>query len=245
MRCIYEDASLKIIVLSAMNLCAQNVLVPVFPALGVRTAGVLQFFTPVNEPDIQNRHPDPAPDQELDLELFRRIGARDRAAFAEFYDRHSARLYSIAHRILNDPIEAQDVLQESFMQIWEKAGDFDPKLGRPSFWVVTVVRNKAIDRIRASQRRTRLAESAGVESGFALDGAASANEAVHSHEKAALIRSAIVELPDDQRKAIEMAFFSGLTQNEISAQLSQPLGTIKARIRRGLLKLREQLEGVL
>jgi RNA polymerase sigma-70 factor (ECF subfamily) len=84
-----------------------------------------------------------------------------------------------------------------------------------------------------------------VESGFALDGAVSANETVQGHEKAALIRSAIVELPADQRKAIEMAFFSGLTQQEISARLSEPLGTIKARIRRGLLKLRDQLEGIL
>jgi RNA polymerase sigma-70 factor (ECF subfamily) len=228
-----------------MNFCAQNVLAPVFPVLNGKRTGILSLFKQVNEPDMKPPQADLVPDQELDLELFRRMGARDRAAFAEFYDRHAARLYSLAHRILNDPVEAQDVLQDAFMQIWEKAADFNPKLGRPSFWIVTVVRNKAIDRIRASQRRTRLAESAGLESAFALNGTPAANETVHNHENAALIRSAIVELPEDQRKAIEMAFFSGLTQNEISTKLSQPLGTIKARIRRGLLKLREQLEGVL
>jgi RNA polymerase sigma-70 factor (ECF subfamily) len=111
--------------------------------------------------------------------------------------------------------------------------------------VVTLVRNKAIDRIRASQRRARLMESATTESALAHDGASPAQDAVPAHENAALLRSAIVELPEDQRAAIELAFFSGLTQNEISAKLSQPLGTIKARIRRGLLKLRDQLEGVL
>jgi len=182
---------------------------------------------------------------ERDFELFRLIGARDRAAFAEFYDRHVTRLYSVARKILNDTTEAQDVVQDVFVQIWEKAGNFDPKLGQPSYWVITLVRNKAIDRIRASQRRAKLADDAGAEAALTTGTGESAHEGLHGQEKAGLIRSALVELPADQRHAIELAFFSGLTQHEISTQLSQPLGTIKARIRRGLLKLRDQLEGVL
>src|SRR5580704_3987497 len=96
-----------------------------------------------------------APDQ--DVELLRSIASQDRAAFAEFYDRHSTLMFSVAAKILNDASEAEDVLQESFMQIWEKAARFDPELGKASSWAAILVRNKAIDRIRASQRRTRLA----------------------------------------------------------------------------------------
>ena len=183
------------------------------------------------------------PDQ--DVELLRRIGLGDRAAFAEFYDRHSALMFSVASRVLNDAGEAEDVLQETFMQLWQKAGNFDPKLGKAASWVATLTRNKAIDRIRSSQRRNRLADEAGAEFAIASEVRDTANEAIHGHDKAKLIQSAIVELPAEQRHAIELAFFSGLTQDEISKKLSEPLGTIKARIRRGLLKLRDELEGVL
>jgi RNA polymerase sigma-70 factor (ECF subfamily) len=106
------------------------------------------------------------------------------------------------------------------------------------------VRNKAIDRIRASQRRIHLAEDAGLENAITRV-EETVNETVFGHEKATLIQSAILELPADQRRAIELAFFSGLTQHEIAEKLKEPLGTIKARIRRGLLKLRDQLEGLL
>jgi RNA polymerase sigma-70 factor (ECF subfamily) len=154
-------------------------------------------------------------------------------------------MFSLACKILNDSSESQDVLQEVFLQIWEKAGKFDPQLGKASTWATILVRNRAIDRIRASQRRTRLVEEAGTEQAVVVDGCGSVNEAIHGHEKASLIQTAIVDLPVEQRQAIELAYFSGLTQDEISKKLNQPLGTIKARIRRGLLKLRDQLEGVL
>ena len=225
-----------------MNLSAQTGFVRFFPFFEKKPSGYVAIVTkPASEREI----PDQPTDQERDMELFRRIVAGDRTAFADFYDRHSMRLYSIAHHILNNADEAQDVLQDAFMQIWEKAANFDPKLGTPSVWAVALVRNKAIDRVRASQRRGRLVEAATAESALAVEAVDSGNESVHGHEKATLIRSAIVELPAEQRHAIELAFFSGLTQAEISEKLRQPLGTIKARIRRGLLKLREQLEGVL
>ena len=196
----------------------------------------LQFFPPrVND--------EAAPDQ--DGELLRRIGAGDRDAFAEFYDRYSTLMFSVACKILNNSNEAEDVLQETCVQIWEKAERFDPKLGKASSWAATLARNKAIDRIRASQRRSRLAEEAGAELAITNEVADTANEAIHGHDKAKLIQSAIGELPAEQRHAIELAYFSGLTQHEISEKLKEPLGTIKARIRRGLLKLRDQLEGLL
>ena len=219
-----------------MSICAQSELVP-FPAIywGKHAGAFVISTKPVNEQEAQDR----------DVELLRQIAAGDRTAFAEFYDRHSTLMFSVASKILRDAGEAEDVLQEVFVQIWEKAGRFDSKLGKASSWAAILVRNRAIDRIRASQRRTRLAEEAGVEQTIATEVADTANETIHGHEKAQLIQTAIVELPAEQRRAIELAYFSGLTQDEISKKLKAPLGTIKARIRRGLLKLRDQLEGVL
>lgn len=193
-------------------------------------------------PTIFERVNDPE-DANLDIALLRRISAGDRAAFAEFYDRHSALMYSVACKILNNSVEAEDVMQEACLQIWEKARAFDPKLGKVSSWAAILVRNKAIDRIRASQRRNRLADEAGAEFAITSESDGMANEAMHGFDKARIIQSAISELPAEQRHAIELAYFSGLTQHEISEKLSEPLGTIKARIRRGLLKLRDQLEG--
>jgi RNA polymerase sigma-70 factor (ECF subfamily) len=183
------------------------------------------------------------PNQEREVELLRRISDGDRTAFAEFYDLYSSLLFSVAVKILHDQKEAEDVIQDVFIQIWDKARSFDAKLGKPSSWAMTFVRNKAIDRIRASQRRARLVESATAEIVPDQPSLVSANESVCGREKAEFIRSAVTDLPTEQRQAIELAFFSGLTQNEISDRLSQPLGTIKARIRRGMLKLREKLEG--
>jgi RNA polymerase sigma-70 factor (ECF subfamily) len=219
-----------------MNPCAQTDFVRLFSTLDERLSGKDIFLRkPVNEEEGTDK----------DVELLQRIGAKDRAAFAEFYDKYSTLLFSIASRILNDAGEAEDVLQETFVQIWEKAGNFNPKLGKASSWAAILARNKAIDRIRASQRRMRLAKEASVEYAVTAEAEETVNGAVHGREKAKLIQSALVELPPEQRRAIEMAYFSGLTQNEISEELKEPLGTVKARIRRGMLSLRDQLEDLL
>jgi RNA polymerase sigma-70 factor (ECF subfamily) len=189
----------------------------------------------VTEPTIQG--------QDRGVDLLRRISAGDRAAFTEFYDLHAALFFSVAVRILGDPKEAEDVIQDVFIQIWEKAGSFDPKLGKASTWGISFVRHKAIDRIRSAQRRFRLVEDATAQSVPQTAEVPNANESLCGRERAAAIRSAVTGLPREQRQAIELAFFGGLTQNEISEQLGEPLGTVKARIRRGMLKLREILEG--
>jgi RNA polymerase sigma-70 factor, ECF subfamily len=219
-----------------MIVSAQIDVVRVFSTFKENFPDTLLFWTkPVNEQETRDR----------DAELLQRIGRRDRSAFAEFYDKYSALLFSIACKILNDASEAEDVLQETFIQIWDKAANFDPKLGKASSWAAILARNKAIDRIRASQRRLRLAKEAGMEFAVNTDDAKTANDSLYGQEKARLIMSALVDLPPEQRQPIEMAYFSGLTQNEISETLRQPLGTIKARTRRGLLKLRGQLEDLL
>lgn len=220
-----------------MTLCVPASLAGPARAFGWSPSPAAAVFSPmVNQPESGDR----------DTELLRGIAGGDRLAFAEFYDRHAVLMFSVASRILNDPVEAEDILQEVFLQIWEKAGKFDPKLGKASSWAAILVRNRAIDRIRASQRRLRLAQAAAPELAFAADSATpSANERLHGAEKASLIHSAIQTLPEDQRHSIQLAYFSGLTHFEIAEKLQAPLGTVKARIRRGLLKLRDQLEGVL
>ena len=185
-------------------------------------------------------------EQNQDPALIERIRGGDRAAFLDFYDRYSPLLFSVAARVLGDRKEAEDVLQEVMLVIWNKSGDFDPQLGTLSSWAVTLTRNKALDRLRARTRRLRLIEEAAVlaEDSY-VTSYPSANEIVHGRERAELLRDAMNELPADQRMAIELAFFTGLSQSDIARRLQQPLGTVKARIRRGMLRLREQLGGVL
>jgi RNA polymerase sigma-70 factor, ECF subfamily len=177
-----------------------------------------------------------------DLELLQRIGARDRHAFILFYERYSTVLYSMAVRILNDPEQAAEVLHEVFVQVWENSGSYNSDFGKPFSWVLALTRNRAIGRLRASNGQYRFADEVAHE--MAEDAHRNLHEQAISHEEALLIRSAIATLPVEQRQAIEMAFLGGLTQQEISQSTGQPLGTIKARIRRGMLKLRQELQGV-
>ena len=176
-----------------------------------------------------------------DAELVRRVAHGDRAAFSLLYDRLSTALYSTAVRILNDNKEAEDVIQEVFIQIWDKAATYNPQLGRPFNWAVTLTRNRSIDRLRALKRRYEfIAEVTETAQATPMYGPESGPE-IYQREQAVMVRRAMEGLPLDQRQALEMAFLGGMTQSEISDQLGQPLGTIKARIRRGLLKLRDVL----
>jgi RNA polymerase sigma-70 factor (ECF subfamily) len=181
-----------------------------------------------------------------DERLLERVSQRDRAAFAELYDRYAGVLYSTVLRVLNHPDEAADVLQEVFVQIWDKAPTYDPALGKPFSWALTLARHKAIDRLRALRRRYNFIEEITQEmSGTSLGESGERLDEVFSHEQVRLIRRAVASLPLEQRQAIEMAFLGGLTQHEVAAALNQPLGTIKARIRRGMLKLRDSLKELL
>jgi RNA polymerase sigma-70 factor (ECF subfamily) len=177
-----------------------------------------------------------------DAHLLRRVGLRDREAFSQLYDRYSGILYSTILRVLNNPDEAADVLQETFVQIWDKAGGYDPALGKPFSWALTLARHKAIDRLRALQRRYHFIEEITNEAEDDPPAFAAGADEVFTQEQAAHIRAAVATLPLEQRQAIEMAFLGGLTHDEIAAALNQPLGTVKARIRRGLLKLRDRLK---
>lgn len=180
--------------------------------------------------------------EESQILLLRRIAAHDRQALAEFYDLIAGPLFSTATRILGDSHEAEEVVQDVFLQIWEKAATFDAALGSPFTWAMRITRNRSIDRLRSRQRRTKLA----VQFQENLEITTNSPAAAELGEEAVVqIRSTVGSLPADQRRVIEMAFFSGLTHVEIAEALGEPLGTVKARIRRGMLKLRESLQGYL
>jgi RNA polymerase sigma-70 factor, ECF subfamily len=178
-----------------------------------------------------------------DAQLLRRMAGGDKDALAEIYDRFSRPLYSTAFHILRDATEAQDIVHDVFIALWEKAKVFESERGTAFSWAVTLTRNRSIDRVRTRRRRAGLLEqSLPADLGYEEKASEQGADAEASRgDEARVVRAAMATLPDDQKRAVELAFFSGLTQQEIAARLQEPLGTIKARIRRGLLKLRESL----
>lgn len=182
------------------------------------------------------------PSKLSDSELLHAVARGDETALAACYDRYRVILFSIILRILNDREEAEDCLQEVFLQVWRRAGDFNEARGRAFTWLVTIARSRSLDRLRASGARLRLATEAGQVPPEDL--ADAAEESVQS-EEGALVREALAELPEEQRRALLLAYFEGLTQTEIAARLGDPLGTVKTRMRSGMIKLRELLHGKL
>ena len=148
------------------------------------------------------------------------------------YDRYSSIVYSVALRVLGDTGRAEDVLQEVFMQLWRNPGVFDSSRGNLGAWLAVIARNRAIDLIRKRQPETDIADViVSVEPDMAGDA-----ERARAMEK---VRGALGDMPAAQRSALEMAYFEGLTHTEIAAKTGEPLGTIKTRIRAGLLTLRK------
>lgn len=179
--------------------------------------------------------------EDTQAQLLGRVAARDLQALSEFYDQTAAPLFSLALRIIGDASEAEEIVQDVFVQIWEKAATFDAALGSAFHWALSIARHRAIDKLRSRQRRARLTDEL-MQNAVTVPAAVPApDEGVSEGDSAAAVRLALSRLPFDQRQAIELAFFGGLTHPEIAETLHQPLGTIKARIRRGLLKLRESL----
>ncbi|MBJ7390212.1 MAG: sigma-70 family RNA polymerase sigma factor [Chthoniobacterales bacterium] len=181
-------------------------------------------------------------DRTVELDLLARITKRERAAFEQLYTRYSNILYATAMKFLKEDADAQDVVQDVFIQIWDKAKLYDPAKGKPLTWALTMTRNRSIDRIRAIQRRTRLRDD--FEKETVADESTGIREAlsgVDASERTQILRDAVGRLSPEQRKVIDLAFFGGLTQSEIADRLGEPLGTVKARARRGLMKLKELL----
>jgi RNA polymerase sigma-70 factor, ECF subfamily len=188
-------------------------------------------------------NPSQESDNEFAARLIDRIAEGDASAFDALYERFSRSLYGMAYRMMNDPKEAEDVLQEGFTYIWRKAATYDRNRSSPFAWAVMIMRNKAIDRLRVRQRLEKLREKVTAEESlYPEKDEVSANEPT-MRERGVLVRSALEQIPQEQRQALELSFFGGLTHEQIAERLDTPLGTIKARIRRGLLRLRDCLKG--
>lgn len=180
----------------------------------------------------------PEPAQENDVELLKAIAARNEAALAQLYDRYRVILFGLLMRILNNREEAEDVLQETFLQVWGRATNFDENRGRPFTWLVTLARSRGIDRLRTLAARERVAVASAKDEAEVVSDAAS--DAFRSEQRG-LITNALDQLPDEQKQTLLLAYFDGLTQSEIAARLNAPLGTVKTRMRTGMMKLRELL----
>jgi RNA polymerase sigma-70 factor, ECF subfamily len=178
-------------------------------------------------------------DATADLDAITRVARGDGDALATLYDRHSRAVYSLALRVLGETREAEEVVQDVFAQAWRQAARYDTSRGAVVAWLLVMTRSRAIDRLRARRGLQPLAGDSERTLGVLSDPAAGPEREALSAEQRSRVRVALEQLPLVQRLAIELAFFEGLTHVEIAERLELPLGTIKTRIRLGLMKLKD------
>lgn len=187
------------------------------------------------------------PSDSPDLELLQRIAARDDEALASLYDRHSSLVYGVILRILRNPSDADDVLQETYVRVWTRVDTYDSRLGSPLAWLIRIARNRAIDRLRSTFVRRDIS----VQPGLTAEGESRLPDpehhdtpevVVHHAATSRTLQAAMAFLPDTQRRLIEAAFFEGYSHQELATRFDVPLGTVKTRIRTGLTAMRGRLE---
>ncbi len=183
-----------------------------------------------------NRSTEPSPL----LEHLRSMARGDHAALARTYDQMGPVVFSLAVRMLRDRPAAEDVTQDIFVQVWRQAANYDTGRGSPEAWIMMIARTRILDRLR-SRSAGIILKPVGDNLPDAPDGEDWPDDLAISREDAVNVRHALAELPHDQKYAIELAFFDGMTHVEISEKLNVPLGTIKTRIRLGLIKIRDRL----
>ena len=172
-----------------------------------------------------------------DEDLISLMGASDAGAFAALYDRHSRAVYSLSYKMAGEKQAAEDLAQDAFLKVWRSAGTYRAQRGSVKTWVLTVVHNRGIDLLRSSSTRRRAREEAEAEAPRSHPSEAF-SEAWGNHRRDRL-REALRDIPREQREAVTLVHFSGLTQTEVSERLRLPLGTVKGRVRLGLRKLRD------
>jgi RNA polymerase sigma-70 factor (ECF subfamily) len=179
------------------------------------------------------------PDPTIALHLIQQVAKQDRDAFSQLYDRFSTLVFTLAMRMLKARSDAEDLLQEVFVQVWRQAQNYSAERGSPEAWIINIARSRAIDKIRSIRR---------MQKSFVLTDDPARAESPENVESSAVesetrltMNSALANLPDPQRKVLELAYFDGLTQSEIADRLAEPLGTVKTRMRSGIQKLREIL----
>ena len=173
-----------------------------------------------------------------DVELLHAVARGDEAALARLYDGYRVILFGLLVRILSSREEAEDILQDVFIQVWRRAKDFDENRGKPFTWLVTLTRSRAIDRLRLLSARQRLANAS--TQNQPEEASDALNDTIRSGQRE-IVQRALAELPEDQKQTLVLAYYEGLTQSEIASKLGAPLGTIKTRMRSGMIKLRSLL----
>lgn len=173
--------------------------------------------------------------------LVGRISVGDQGAFARFFDRHSAAVLGLVLRILGTRGEAEEVLQEVFLQIWRQSERYEAGRSTPRGWLLMVARSRALDRLRRRDARGRHEQEAAADAGFPRTVAPLGTEQLEEAERRRQVHSALNLLSPEQRRCIELAFFEGLTHTQIADRLAAPLGTVKSRILLGMNKLRQAL----
>lgn len=185
-----------------------------------------------------------------DLALLQRVAAGDESALSALFDRWKGTVFALADRILGDPDDADDVVEETFWQGWRESGRFDATRGTVQTWLLTIARTRSLDRLRARKRRRE--ESADSERSDGQESIARQVEdpqgdawtGVEQQEQRRMVQTALAGLPVEQRTTLELAYYGGLSQSEIAEQTGEPLGTVKTRTRLALQKLREALAGL-
>jgi RNA polymerase sigma-70 factor (ECF subfamily) len=178
-----------------------------------------------------------------DAWLLERIGAGDAAALARLFDLHSMAVRRLVAAILRAEGEAEDVLQETFLHVWEQAHRYDPSRAAPLGWLLMLARSRALDRLRCRDARRRYEQSAAVDA-CVSSAPPRGTERLEENERRDWLHAALDALSAKQRRSIELAFYEGLTQTQIAARLAAPLGTVKSRILQGMKKLRHTLLGL-
>jgi len=177
------------------------------------------------------KSPAPRPDAAEEMRLVARVRAGDQQALAELYDRYSSVVYAVALRVLQDAAAAEDVLQDIFLRLWRNPDAFDASRGSLAAWLAVIARHRSIDRLRQRRPETDIEKCV-------ITSSADLRDQTERSLVIEKVRSALGEMNPDQRKALEMAFFQGLTHVEIAEKTGEPLGTIKTRIRSALRQLR-------
>ena len=184
-----------------------------------------------------------AESEDVDAANLRDIASGHAHALGEFYDRHAGAVYGLAVRILGDASEAEEVVQDVFVQVWRQARTYDRSRASARGWLLMMARSRAIDRIRAmnARPRTHRASAGEVELSRLVDGRPAQDATLIDRESVGRIKAAMSDLPEAMRTALELAYYQGLTQSAIAEKLGEPLGTIKTRMRTALTRLRAAL----
>ena len=176
-------------------------------------------------------------------ELMERIAAGQAEALRSAYDAHAGRVFALALRIVRSREEAEDIVQDTFLELWRRARDFDPRRGELSAFITSIARSRCIDRVRRARVRTRFATERPAERESTVgQGPRAPDEQALSQQHGRKVRDVLADLPLEQRQTLELAYFEGLTQQEIAARTGTPLGTVKTRLRLALEKLAPQLQ---